>query len=92
MFNASRQGFIDMLLIIQTHVVPAISRRERGGFGALLITIFLTKAPVCRFDGQHRNSRFIEDLGVIAATGAFGIGLIEAWIAGGGNSMIVRNG
>ena len=91
MFNASGQGFVDMLLIIQTHIVPAISRRERGGFGALLVTIFLAKIPVRCLNGQHRNSRFIEDLSVIATTGAFGIVLIQARITGGGNAMIARN-
>lgn len=39
-FDAPRQHLIDVLLIIQPHVMPAHAVREGAGFGALLVTVF----------------------------------------------------
>ena len=59
-----------MLLIIQSYVMPAISRRECGCFCALLITILIAKIPVSRFHRKYSNTGFVEYFCVITTPGA----------------------
>ena len=80
-----------MLLIIQSYVMPAISRRECGCFCSLLITILIAKIPVSRFHRKYSNTGFVEYFCVITTPGAFRIVFIQTWICGGGNSMAAGN-
>lgn len=80
-----------MLLVIQSHIMPAVARRERGAFGALLVAIFLAQVPVGRFNGEHSNTRVVEDLRIVTTSCTLRIVFVQAWIGAGYNAATMRD-
>ncbi len=80
-----------MLLVVQTHVVPAITGGERGCFGSLLITVFFTQVPVGCFYREYGDSRFVEDLGIVTTSGSFRIVFVQARVGTGDDTAAVCN-
>ncbi len=81
-----------MLLVIQSHIVPAVACRERGAFGALLIAIFLAQTPVGCFNGEHGNARIVEDLCIVTTSSTFRIVFVQSRIGAGYDTAAVRDG